>query len=108
MGAEDGRIIPRSLYIKLCDVVELVHEGVCSALGLLLLNIPVAKLISNHILLADTKGSDVVGKLGLIVLGRSQVEKLPGSVGALCTNLVHIFDILASTSRISVCVGGLR
>lgn len=95
------------MNIKLCDVIELVHESVSATLGLLLLNIPVAQLISNHVLLADAKGGDVVCKLGLIVLGSCQVEKLPGSMGALRTDLVDVFNILAGTSSFGVCVGGL-
>lgn len=80
MGTEDGGIIPRSLDVELRDVVQFVHEGVAASLRSLLLDVPVAELVANHVLLADTEWSDVVCELGLVFLGRSQIHQLLRSV----------------------------
>lgn len=80
LGTENGRIIPRGLNVKLRDVVELVHEGGSARLVLLFLNVPVAQLITYHVLLSDSKGSDVVCELGLIVSVLGQVHDSLGSV----------------------------
>lgn len=107
LGAEDGGVIPRGLDVQLRDVVQFVHEGVAAGLRPLLLDIPVAELVSDHVLLADTEWSDVVCELGLVFLGSRQIHERLGSVGALRTDLVHVSDVLARAGCIRVCVGGL-
>lgn len=107
LSAQDGGVVPRGLDIDLCDIVKLIHESVGACRSLLLLDVPVAQLVADHVLLPDAERGDVVRVLGLLVFGGGEVQQLRGSMGALSADLVNVFDVLACPAHLCRCVDGL-
>ena len=98
MGTQDAGVVPGSLDVDLGDVVEVIEELVFS----LLLNISQSKLITDHVLLSDSKGSDIVKVLWFVGSILDQVERLLGSVRSLSADLVDILDILSVPGHVVV------
>ena len=100
LGAQDGGVVPRRLNVDLGYVVELVHESVGARLTLLLLDVPVAQLIADHVLLADAERRDVVCELWLLVFGSREVQQLRWGMRSLRADLVHVLDVTAGATRV--------
>ena len=94
--AQNGSVVPRRLQERLSNVVDFVKES----LGFF--NVSEAELVTNHVLLSNTKGSHVVELLRFVVGIFCQSQSFCWSVRSLGADLEYIFHVLSIAGHLVV------